>query len=90
MADAVSNFGTGTIDGLGTLFEGLFNFGKSLLAAEDFDSILQDQELIRVANEGDAGKTYEKFVQGVIDYTVAKLEKGLTDEEVKSILEYEA
>ena len=90
MADAVSNFGTGTIDGLGTLFETVFNFGKSMLAAEDFDSILQDQELIRVANEGDAGKTYEKFVQSVVDYAAAKLEKGLTDEEVKSILEYEA
>ena len=89
MADAVSNFGTGTIDGLGTLFETVFNFGKSMLAAEDFDSILQDQELIRVANEGDAGKTHEKFVQGVIDYAIAKLEKGLTDEEIKSILEHE-
>lgn len=88
MADAVSNFGTGTIDGLGSLFETVFNFGKSMLAAEDFDNILQDQELIRVANEGDAGKTHEKFVQGVIDYAVAKLEKGLTEEEIKSILEH--
>lgn len=90
MAEAVSNFGTGTIDGLGTLFEAAVNVGKTMLATEDFDSILQDQELIRVANEGDAGKTYEKFVQRVVDYAVAKLEKGLTDEEVKSILEYEA
>ena len=89
-AKAVSTYGSGTLDGLGSLFENAFNFARSMLASEDFDSILQDQELIRVANEGDAGKTYEKFVQGVIDYAVAKLEKGLSDEEIKTILEYEA
>lgn len=88
MAESVAQFGTGTIDGLGTLFESAVNLGKSLMASEDFEELLQDQEMIRLANEGDGDKVYGRFVKHVTDYAVAKFEKGLSDEEIKSILEH--
>ena len=88
MADAVGTYGSGALGGMGSFFESVFNVGKSMLASEDFEELLQDQEMIRLANEGEADKVYGRFVKQVTDFAVAKFEKGLSDAEIKSILEH--
>lgn len=91
MADAVSNFGTGVIPGLGSLMEAVVGVGQKamgLMAAEDFETILQDEEMIRLASEGDGGKVHERFIQHVVQYAHDKFDKGLSPDEIKSILEH--
>ncbi len=89
MAEAVGTYGTGTIDGLGSLFESVVNVGKALVASEDIEAILQDAEMIRLASEGDSGKVHERFIGHVVKYAHAKFDEGLSQAEIKSILEHE-
>tara|TARA_X000000950_G_C13906368_1_gene657034 strand:+ start:2568 stop:3644 length:1077 start_codon:yes stop_codon:yes gene_type:complete len=90
IAKAVSEHGSGSIDGLGSIFEAVATLaGKTVgvIAAEDFQSILEDQEMIRLAKEDDEDALMEKFMDFCLKSLCAKLDQGFSQEEIKSLLE---
>lgn len=90
LAELVGNYGSGTIDGLGSIFEAIANTGAKamgMLAAEDFQNILEDQEMIRLAKEEDEDALMEKFMDHCLKTLCDKLDQGFSQKEIKSLLE---
>lgn len=90
LAEMVGNYGSGTIDGLGSIFEAVANVGSKamgMMAAEDFQSILEDQEMIRLAKEDDTDAVMEKFMDHCLKTLCDKLDQGFSQKEIKSLLE---
>ena len=88
MAEAVGNYGTGALGGIGSAVEWMVN-AVSTIASTEIDTILEDKDMIRLAKEGKSDELYEQFVGKIVEYAHAKFDKGLTQEEIKSILEHE-
>lgn len=87
MAEAVSSYGTGALGGLGNAVEWMVN-AVSTIASSEINTILEDKDMIRLAKEGKGDELHEQFVAKIVEYAHAKFDKGLSEEEIKSILEH--